>query len=210
MTYPDDPRERLLNVAGELFAEKGFDGTTVREIIRKAGVNIAAVNYYFRDKERLYIEAVKQASCGSQLHQAMRDWPPETPPAEKLRGFIRGFVAKLLDKDRPAWHARLMMREMAQPTEACVELVRDFIRPMAELLMGVLGELLPPETPLWKRWATGFSVVGQCLHYVHCKPVIRRLVGEEDLAHLTAEAVADHITGFTLAALGQKGPGRRL
>jgi hypothetical protein len=132
------------------------------------------------------------------------------PPAEKLRGFIRGFVAKLLDKDRPAWHARLMMREMAQPTEACVELVRDFIRPMAEVLMGVLGELLPPETPRWKRWMTGFSIVGQCLHYVHCKQVIRRLVGEEDFAHLTAEAVADHITEFSLTALGQKSAGRRL
>ena len=62
MSSPDDPRQRLLETAGQIFAEKGFDGATVREICRRAGVNIAAVNYYFRDKERLYIEAVKEAT----------------------------------------------------------------------------------------------------------------------------------------------------
>ena len=65
MSSPDDPRRRLLETAGQIFAEKGFDGATVREICRRAGVNIAAVNYYFRDKEQLYIEAVKSAACGS-------------------------------------------------------------------------------------------------------------------------------------------------
>ena len=47
--------------AGEIFAERGFDGTTVRDICQRAGANIAAVNYYFGDKQRLYVEAVVQA-----------------------------------------------------------------------------------------------------------------------------------------------------
>src|SRR6516164_5690310 len=88
MTALENPRERLLEAAGEIFAEKGFKGATVREIIDRAGVNIAAVNYYFRDKERLYIEAVKHAACGEpeEVHLA---WPPNTPAAVKLRDFIR-------------------------------------------------------------------------------------------------------------------------
>src|SRR5207253_5288065 len=77
MTIRDEPRDRLLNAAGEVFAEKGFKGGTVRAICLLANVNVAAVNYYFRDKERLYIEAVKQAACGLPEAQA-RPWPAHT------------------------------------------------------------------------------------------------------------------------------------
>jgi AcrR family transcriptional regulator len=209
MTPADDPRERLLTAAGELFAEKGLDGATVREICTRAAVNIAAVNYYFRDKENLYIEAVKQASCGSQLH-AVAGGDPGAPPAQRLRDFIHAFVARMLDKARPAWHAQLMTREMARPTAACQEVVREYIRPVAAVLESILTELLPPGTPRPKRMLTGFSIVGQCVHHILCKPVIRLLMGEEDYARLTPEAVAEHIAEFSLAALGQKAPPRRL
>jgi len=57
----DDARTRILNVAGPIFAEKGFQATTIREICGQANVNVAAVNYHFGDKERLYTEAVKRA-----------------------------------------------------------------------------------------------------------------------------------------------------
>jgi AcrR family transcriptional regulator len=208
MTSSEDPRGRLLNAAGEVFAEKGFKGATVREIVERAGVNIAAVNYYFRDKERLYVEAVKEAACAAKFHSAPPSWPAAMPAAEKLRDFIRVFASGLLDPNRPAWHARLMMREMAQPAAAAAEVVRDYIRPTAEILMGVLEELLPPGTPRLKRYLVGLSIVGQCLHYVHSRPVIRLMLGE-DFARLTPEAVADHVAEFSLAALGFDAPPRK-
>ena len=57
----DSTRERILQAAGEEFANGGYAQATIRAICCKAGVNVAAVNYYFGDKERLYIEAVKHA-----------------------------------------------------------------------------------------------------------------------------------------------------
>jgi AcrR family transcriptional regulator len=202
----DDTQKRLLEAGGQVFAEKGFEGATVREICKRAGVNIAAVNYYFRDKERLYIEAVKHAACGSQEGHKVPEWPSGTPPAVKLRDFIHMFVARLMDSTRPAWHTQLMMRELAQPTSACGEWVRDYVRPMSEVLGSVLREMLPPRTPPWKLHMTGFSIIGQCVFYAQCKPVIRLLIGEEERGRFTAEAVADHITGFCLAAFGLTAP----
>jgi AcrR family transcriptional regulator len=205
MSSSEDPRRRLLEAAGEIFAEKGFEGATVREIKDRADVNIAAVNYYFQGKERLYVEAVKSAACGSADHSPLPSWPPGTPPADKLRQFIRMMVGRLMNRDKPAWHTRLMMREMTQPTSACAEWVRDYVRPNAEVLMSILKELLPPGTSSFKRYLTGFSIMGQCLHYMHCKPVIQLLMGEE-YAQITPEAVADHVAEFTLAALDVKTP----
>jgi AcrR family transcriptional regulator len=192
----------LLDAAGQVFADKGFKGATVREICDRAGVNIAAVNYYYRDKERLYTEAVKNAACGSLETSPLPQWPDGTPPAVKLRDFIRILVSRILTGDRPAWHTQLMMRELARPTSACSEWVRDYVRPMSQVLQGILSELLPPATAQQKRYLTGFSIVGQCIYYAQCKPVVQLLLGDEEYGRIDAAAVADHVTQFTLAALG--------
>jgi hypothetical protein len=56
---------------------------------------------------------------------------------------------------------------------------------------------------------TGFSIVGQCIHYLQCRPVVELLMGPEDWVHVTAESVADHVADFSLAALGAKTAGRK-
>ncbi len=56
-------RQRLLNTAGEVFAEQGFRAATVRQITERAGVNLAAINYYFSDKAELYACVLREAHC---------------------------------------------------------------------------------------------------------------------------------------------------
>jgi AcrR family transcriptional regulator len=202
MTLPQDPRERLLAAAGEVFAEKGFKGATVREICRQANVNIAAINYYFRDKEHLYIETVKQAACALPSRLRAHGWPPDMPAADKLRAFVQTMLAQMMNKNKPGWHTQIMMRELAQPTKACEELVRDYIAPASIVLLGVLGELLPPAIPRWKLYMTAFSIVGQCLYYVQNRPIAKLLVGEDDFQWFDEARLAEHIAQFSLAALG--------
>jgi AcrR family transcriptional regulator len=201
MITTENPRERLLEAAGEIFAEKGFKGATVRDIIDRAGANLAAVNYYFRDKERLYIEAVKHAAC-CEPEEPHLAWPVGTPPAQKLRDVIRFHLLKFLDPSRPAWLARLVMRELTQPTGACAELVREYIEPRSKVLLGILREVMPPDTPQRKLFLTAFSIVGQCHFYCSHKPIIRLLIGEDEHQRLDLDTLAEHITQFTLRALG--------
>lgn len=195
---------RLLEAAGEIFAEKGFKGATVREITSRGGANLALVNYHFGDKERLYIEAVKHAVCGEPADMRL-EWPAGASPAAKLHDFILFQLRKFLDPNRPAWLACLIMRELTQPSEACAELVRDYIEPRSKILIGILRELLPPNTPRSKVFLTAFSIVGQCHFYCSHRPIIRLLIGEDAYQHLDPDTLAEHITQFTLRALGVAG-----
>ncbi len=203
MTNNDDPRLRLLEAAGQVFADKGFDGATVRDIIGRAGTNVAAVNYYFGDKEKLYYEAVRSAACCQDESFPMPEWPGGTPASIKLRDFIYVIVHRMLDPRSPPWKRQLFLREMTQETAACQALVRDHIRPMAETLAAILKELLP-DAPQAKRNLIAFSIVGQCLYHKVSGPIAAQLVGPDEYRRYDADMLTEHITEFSFAALGIK------
>lgn len=201
----DATQQRLLEAAEQVFAEKGFEAASVREICKQAGANVAAINYYFGDKERLYIETVKYAHRGCTEGAAFPEWGPDTPPTQKLRDFIQVMVARMLSPQSQA-SLQLMMREMAQPTAACEEVVRDYIRPIAQKLGGILAELCPTTTDQ-QRILIAFSIVGQCHFYRSHRAVASLLIGEDAFRQLEEPLVASHIIAFTLRALGLE-PGR--
>ena len=77
MAIPD-LKARLLEAAGEEFAEKGFEAARVRSICERAGANLAAINYHFGDKERLYVEGlnmVKRHMRPKQVAEGSRQQP---------------------------------------------------------------------------------------------------------------------------------------
>lgn len=199
----EDTKQRLISVAGEVFAEQGFRAATVREICSKAKANVASVNYYFGDKQALYLQAVHAAHCcpPELMHPV---WPEGIGPEGRLRFFVEKFLTHLLNDQRPAWHAQLMMREMAEPTEACVNLVEAYIRPTSEVLMSILLELLPAETPVTELWLIGASIIAQCLFYKVQRPIFERLIGTEQFARLDVPILADHISRFSLAAISAR------
>ncbi len=196
----DPTKQRLLDAAEEVFADKGFEAASVREICTKAEANIAAVNYYFGDKERLYVEAVKYAHRGCTEGVPFPDWAPNMPAVQKLRDFIRVMTTRMMTPQSPA-SLQLMMREMVHPTAACVAVVREYIQPMAQKLGGILSELLPKLTDR-QRFLVAFSIVGQCLFYRNHSAIASLLVGEEEFRRYDVDLVADHITLFTFQALG--------
>ncbi len=202
----DSTKARILEAAGSVFAAKGFEAATIREICQSAGANLAAVNYHFGDKQRLYVEAVKHAHCSRAQEIPLPVWDAATPAALKLRGFVAVLLERMLGSDQAPWHAQLMLREIARPNLACEELVRDYIRPHFEVLKGILAELLPAGISDERLALTAFSVVGQCLFYRVARPVVSMLMGEDRSERLTVGLLADHISGMILAALGLAEP----
>ncbi len=197
----DTTRERIAIAAGEIFAERGFDGTTIRDICQRAGANVAAVNYYFGDKQRLYVEAVVQAHHWRMEQFPLPPWSEDTRAETKLADFIITFIRRVRTGPDGTWHSKLMMREMANPTAACAELVQSSIRPQFEILLKILRELLPVEATNDELRLTAFSIVGQCLFYHFADPVIRNLLSAGEYAALDIERLARHITDFSLASI---------
>jgi len=199
----DDTRTRILNAAGPIFAEKGYEAATVREICQKAGVNLASVNYYFGGKESLYLEAVSLVHPAKFEPHAPLQWPEGTPPETKLRGFVRSFLTSLLGQETDSWQEQLLVREILDPSPPCREMMRKHLRLRFDLLQEILDEVLPAATPAHKRHQIGFSIIGQCVHYRSGRKIIPLIVGEEEIeTHYGIEQLTEHISQVSLAALG--------
>jgi AcrR family transcriptional regulator len=202
----DDTKQRLIDSAGSIFAEKGYEAASVRDICQKASANLAAVNYHFGGKMQLYVAAVRHAQCCRQEDVPFPEFPASLPATDRLRLFIRSMFERMLFAHRPRWHLEIMLRELARPTEACAQVVEDYIRPMAESLKAIMNELLPTDISEEQRWMIGFSTVAQVLFYYVHQPIIQLLTRTTGENPFPLEQLADHVTGFTLAAIGAAPP----
>jgi AcrR family transcriptional regulator len=205
-TGSPETRQRVLEAAGAVFAEQGFHNATVRDICRRAGANIAAVNYHFSDKEGLYTAVLRYAhQCATEKYSPEMGVASQSdvPAKQRLQMFVRSFLRHIFDEGQPAWHGKLMAREMMEPTQALEVLVKEEIRPRAELLEAIVRELLGRRASPERVRLCAMSIIGQCLFYHHARPVIVRLDPRQQFSPRDIERVADHVTQFSLAALKQ-------
>jgi AcrR family transcriptional regulator len=199
----DDPtRAKLIAAAGEVFAEQGFQSATVREICQRAGANVAAVNYYFRDKLGLYTEVLRESITANQGEAMQEAVTNAKTPEQALRYLISGILRRMYGEDRPAWNFRIMAHEMAQPTPALRHVIDEVLRPRYNQLRGIIGQILklPADHETTRLFA--HSVIGQAVHYVHARPVIGILWPDLKLTQVKdRQLVANHIADFTLRNL---------
>jgi AcrR family transcriptional regulator len=199
----DQTRSRLLDAASVVFADRGYDRATVREICNRANVNVALINYHFGDKMELYTEvlrgSVKHPDSLQEVHDlfAQRD-----EPEVLLRKFIRLMLQRMIKRrEAPNLHMRLMLHELARPTPAIARIVDESVKPLHDQLCVLLGRILalPPDDQRTRLCAQ--SIIGQTIHYAHHMPVIGRLWPELKMTPEQQEMVANHIADFSLSYL---------
>jgi TetR/AcrR family transcriptional regulator, regulator of cefoperazone and chloramphenicol sensitivity len=195
----DDTRTRLLAAAGEVFAETGFENATVREICRRAGANIAAVNYHFGDKLGLYTDLV--LSQVRFIQEAAVTSVFDGSPEDQLRDFVTRYLSGLMGTGRPAWAARVTALEIFRPSPVLEKVVNDIVRPTEARVRGLISEIIGLPADDDKVRMCAHSIVGQCLHYLHARHVLAHLWpglwdDPDRLQHL-----ADHIVDFSISAL---------
>lgn len=196
----DSIKQTILVAAGKKFAEKGFARTTVREICEAAQVNLAAVNYHFGDKDRLYFQTVKWA------RKSRADANPlpgdDVDRRSRLRSFILTMVKRTGGVDEPSWEVQLLCREILFPTEACRQLIEEYFRPFFLQLIDIVREFSPGEMSEPVGYRLGYSIIGQVMYLrftAEMKSIF--LMGEMIRDHFQIEQIAEHIYQFSLAAL---------
>jgi AcrR family transcriptional regulator len=104
-----DKREHILITAEALFAEKGFEGTSVRELCAKAGVNVAMVSYYFGSKEQL-MEALIEFRSGFMREKLDEIRKQSISASEKMELIIDHYVSRIFSNSQ---YHRILHRELS-------------------------------------------------------------------------------------------------
>ncbi|MBP1734190.1 MAG: transcriptional regulator, TetR family [Deltaproteobacteria bacterium] len=198
----NDTRTRILHVAAEVFADFGFERATVRVICDRASVNVASINYHFRDKENLYVEVLKYCKAlAFEKYPSDLDTKKSDSPEIRLKAFIKSFVFRILDEGVSSLFGRLVSREYIEPTGALDMLIEEAIRPTFSLLSEVVGELLGRRAPAMTVRMCCASVVSQCLFFLYARHALAKLFPGQQFGTADMENIADHITNFSLSAI---------
>ena len=198
--FNDETHAKLLEAAGEVFAEKGFHGSTIREICNLAGTNVASVNYHFGDKLALYAEVLKIAVNAAETG-AWRAQDDSVPPEESLKMFIRFMFRNFQRPDKLGWHLKLLMHEMAHPTPAFADVINEVIRPNFRKLSGIVSRITGFPANDDRTRMCVFSIMGQIIFYVHGRIVLGGLWPEMKMNEERMEQISSHIVEFTLCSL---------
>jgi AcrR family transcriptional regulator len=202
-THPDrtlpGTRLRLIQAAGEVFAEKGFRAAQVRDICRRANANVAAVNYHFRNKAALYEAVLRHAH-----RSAMEKYPlgaalSQANPRKRLASLIEMFLRRLLEGGSPSWHAKLLMREFADPTPTLGRVCRDYFQPTFDLFRNALHPLVGSSSAQLDR-AT-LSVLAMCVYYRLADAPLRTMHHPPPSTSKGIRDLASHIAEFSLGGL---------
>ncbi len=204
--HRDATRERLLDVAERCFAERGIDGTSIREITREAGANVASVHYHFRDKQGLYEAVYARRMDYLRDYRVSRIQAALARPGITLEGFLtafaQAFVEPLMEQSTARISLTLMNREMMHP-RLPPEMMRDrFMRPLADVLFSAVRQLVPS---LDNRQIAEcmLSMVAQLLHAVQmfnaspCSGAMLQVLP----AGIGLQSHVEHIVRFTHAGI---------
>jgi len=200
-------KERILNNAESLFAQKGFRGVTVREIINAANCNLSAVNYYFGNKKNLYLEVFRarliprsQSMC-ERFKKFLGQRQPSDSPAAVVEALAQAFLEGPLSDDERRCHYQLMVREMSQPGEAFDLVFEHVMQPLLQDLSRRLRLVITEEIEEERLILNIESILGMIIHFNYFRSVITRFTGHAYDSSFKKRLI-EHIIDFSLYGLG--------
>lgn len=217
-----ETRARILEAAERLFAERGFDAASVRDITGEAGCNVAAVNYHFGSKENLYLETFRRLLGelrDRRIERVRADMEANggEPSLERLlESMAAAFLEPFIEKAR-AWRLMgFMEHELIDPRLPPQVFIGEFLRPLLDAAVEALRRVGPPLEPMAARLCV-MSLVGQLLHVVRAHhhfaagggiDIVPRDLGEHvrHIVHFSAAGI--RACAKETAEVGECCPGR--
>jgi AcrR family transcriptional regulator len=202
----DLTRERILDTAEVLFAQKGYRAVSVREITSAAECNLAAVNYHFGNKENLYLEVFRSrwVPRAIRVRESFRKSlarQGSLSEAKVVRALAQAFVDGPLSDDERLRHSQLMTREMTQPTKAFKHVAEQVIQPFFKEVSDQLDSVLSNKVGEEQMLLNIFSIFAMVLYFNFARVAVSRLTGRKYDSAFRALLV-EQITQFSLRGLG--------
>jgi TetR/AcrR family transcriptional regulator, regulator of cefoperazone and chloramphenicol sensitivity len=163
-TDPNNARNRLVMAALYVFAEKGYEGASTREICEQAGVNISSIRYYFGDKAGLYRAAFTEPMCDAPCHINAETFA-RLPLPEAMKFFFKEFLDPLKRGEEFRLVMKLHFREMIEPTGAWQKEIDAEIKPQHEAMVALLQQHLGLEQADVDLHRLVFAIIGMAVHY---------------------------------------------
>ena len=202
----ESTRDRLLDEAEELFAQRGYHAVSVREITKAAESNLAAVNYHFGNKQNLYLEVFRSRWLprASRIQQSFRQSLKNNgnpTPNMVVQSFARAFLEGPMSADERTRHLKLISGELVQPTEAFELVVEQVFRPLFGKLLEDLQKVMPDTIDEKQMVLNVFSILSMVLYFNFARPLISSFIGGREGNELETRLV-DHIVQFSLNGVG--------
>ena len=191
--------EKLLDVAEILFCEKGFDGTSVRDLTTAAGCNVAAINYHFGGKNKLYVEMFRrQMRRMIQRHREHIDTLAEKSNAS-LEDLIRGTITVPLkaieNKEKSAAVMKLLVREVLNQHVRRDEIIGDLKNEFFPIFCNAMMRLCPGLDAESANLCL-FSLDALVIH-----PILFYEIYMETIPGIKADGIIEHIVKFASAGI---------
>lgn len=199
----EETRSHILQVAGRLFAEQGFERTTSRAICAAAGTNMAAVNYHFGGRDGLYDAVLVQAHGQLvQLDELQAIGQAGGSARTQIRALVSLF-ARRFSGNAPAWALQLLLRELMGPSTHVPTLIRQAVQPKIRVVMGLVAAVLgvPVEHPAVQR-ALVFVMMPCVMLVIAPREALHQAL---PLAVTDPDALVEDMTAYALAGLAAMG-----
>ncbi len=195
----EETKKKIINCAGRLFAEKGYDAVTGKEICERADVNGAALNYYFGGRKKLYLAVLSHVEDSILSLDTLRRLYEAPYTAEKKMEILIDMMTDITFYKKD-WTVILWMKELMNPSEALRQVFRDTGRPKFSILAHFFSDY------------TGYSADDPLLYSTMLSliaPFGMALIGRnrsfqnEISLQIPGEVMADNLKKMSLAHLKQ-------
>jgi TetR/AcrR family transcriptional regulator, regulator of cefoperazone and chloramphenicol sensitivity len=190
-------RQKIIEVAGVLFAEQGYVETSSKQITERAGTNAAAVNYHFGGREQLYVAVIDEVDRRLIGVDVLAD--PQTSSlsaVDKLARIIETIIGAV--SDQTGWPVTLWAREILSPSPLFASMLRDGVAPKLDILTGVVSDITGIADD---RTALLQCIVNSLARCILLVSVNRDSTPIRELYQLPAHQLSQNITVFAVAGL---------
>jgi AcrR family transcriptional regulator len=198
--FLEERRTAILEAAVRVWAKRGFDGTSVAEVAREAGLTKGTLYLYFPSKRALLEETLRRYSIRPDVEAGL-----ERLRGQPLEAVVRGLVAVIWRGfEERSGLAGVLLRELPNHSEEARRFLEQVMLPINQLLARYLEEVLPPAR---REQLDAIVAARSLLGMVATFFLTQRILGGEELLPIPEQRILTTITELFLHGAAGAGPG---